>query len=219
MDALSLAAQGNVLIGTGTNNTTDQLQVDGSGNFTGLLTASRARIGSTTESRSQTIPTSPAVGDLWLELNSSGYPKYGWHWRWNGVYWLSPDQYSEFSNTAVAGAASYYNYKFANQGFNYFLKTLAFSFYIELVQAAATQWRLSLKLTTENNTFSTLMTGFTDGFPVHKWNAGTTNTMDQHINVATTATRNILRTFDTPNAQAAGQIYFTSELIYNYARP
>ena len=182
---------------------------------TSLVTISgKARIGSTTESRSQAAPTSPATGELWLELDGSNYPKYGWHWRWNGTYWLSPDQSTDFSQNGVPPGDIYYFR--ANPAFNYFFKFLASSSYATTAQTPTAHFfTFALKRSSTTNAITDIKTITTEGNVVNEW-ADKSSSVDVHVNVAATNTKNFSLT-QVPSGVPGG-LYATTQAIYNLAR-
>ncbi len=185
----------------------------------GAITPNTARvttltIGSTAkETRSATVPTSPSTGDLWLELDGSNFPIYGWWWRWNGTYWLSPDQRSDASFQPSTVATT--GYIPCNSGFNYYLKSLSLITYATTTQDASNHWDLAI-----SRTSATSDTGIaaisTTGNAANNW-VRQIAAINTHINVSSTGT--ILFNFRSASLGAAGTLYATPQLIYNYARP
>lgn len=171
-------------------------------------------IGSTTkETYSATVPTSPSTGDLWLELDGANYPLYGWFWRWNGTYWLSPDLVSDcaFPNISVA---SYY-YPACNPGFNYYFKSLNLTAFTTVAQSAGNLWTVTLDRRTANNTGTVFSTVTTSGNISTTWSRNSAN-VSTHVNISTTSTYNFLLTIAPTGI--SGSLYAQIQVIFNYAR-
>ena len=178
------------------------------------IKATTLTVGSTPkETRSATVPTSPSTGELWLELDGLNNPLYGWWWRWNGTYWLSPDFLIENSASNIAGQLA--NYTFTKQSFNYYFKSLSTAAYASATQTANNQWLFVVSRVTAANAPSAIATvpvvGASNG-----WILAVTN-ISLHVNVTSTATTEFSVVYNPVGV--AGNLYAASQLLYNYARP
>lgn len=171
-------------------------------------------IGSTPkETRSATVPIAPSVGDIWLELDGSSFPLYGWWWRWNGTYWLSPDQLMEFAPTGVTAGA--YAYIHCNPSFNYYFRALNVNTFTDTAQTTSTLWTIALSRANAANTQTVMGNKTTNGNATFTWVRSLTSILT-HLNVAATST-NVFLISAVPTG-SAGTFYGAIQVVYNYAR-
>lgn len=160
-------------------------------------------------------PISPAVGDRWLEIDSvSGQPKYGWEWRWNGTYWLSPEQY--FYADPMGAAASVNRFFTPDSAFNYYFQDLIFTANVATTNNGSNYWGVSL-LRVATTTSTTIFTGGnTAANTAGNWVSSARSAINTHVNVASTSAQAFYLRFATtgsPGALSGG-----ATLIYCYAR-
>lgn len=171
-------------------------------------------IGSTVkETRSVSVPSSPSTGDLWLELDGSNYPKYGWLWRWNGTYWLSPDQTVDFSQSNVASGNYYYFH--SNPAFNYFFKALNISSFATVLQTAANFFTFAVNRASSNNAISVIASTTTNGNASNTW---VRKNISVNVHVNTSVTDANVFSLNTAMTGTAGDLYVVIQAVYNLAR-
>lgn len=174
-------------------------------------------VGATKETRSQTQPSSPSAGDVWLELDSSNYPKYGWTWRWNGTYWLSPDMTVEASMGGITVLT--YKYFAANPNFNYWLKSFQVTTFLSgSAQVANNYWTILYYRSSVNNTSTNLVTYSTLANALNVWVRSTT-ALNYLVNTSSTGTFIFAVNASTQMGTTAITLYASCQVIYNYARP
>lgn len=183
-------------------------------NSAGAVKAVTLAIGGTTkETHSATQPTSPNTGDLWLELDGSNYPLYGWNWRWNGTYWLSPDMTMEssFSNVSASSLAGFY----CNPSFNYYFRSLNFTALTTTTQSTGNLWTISIDRRNATNVATVIGSATTNGNAANAEVRTPTSILTQ-VNTSSTGTIGFY--LNAVPAGAAGSLYIGIQAIYNYAR-
>lgn len=164
---------------------------------------------------SSTEPSSKSIGDLWLELNSgSAFPKYGWEWRWNGTYWLSPD---ERWKPGVGGVnANTYFYMLLDEGFNYYLKTFKATLLATATQNTSNYWAVDLRTVNTLNSQALLSAFDTKTYTANQ-HGRESLTVNTHIAVTAGSFKDLLITLGPTNS--AGLLYGGLEVVYNLSRP
>lgn len=177
------------------------------------LSATSIKNGATIATISASVPTSPAVGDQWLEVDGTNFPLYGWWWRWNGTYWLSPDLKHDFSPSNVTSAA-YYSFH-CNPNFNYYFRSLNVTTYSDVVQTPTAFWLLSFFRATAANAQTTISSRSTNGNGAPTWIRSQTSILS-HVNVSSTGA--IVFSLSAVPTGAAGVLFATIQVVYNLAR-
>lgn len=186
--------------------------VPSTGKFSTLIAGASIKNANTLETCSTTEPGTKAIGDLWLEVDGSNFPLYGWWWRWNGTYWLSPDLNWEPTLTDLSN----YSFFYCRTGFNYYFRALNTSTFTTVAQTASSYWTVWLARRNTANVETAIGSRNTIGNVANGWTRTQSNILT-HVNTATTGT-NVFGVFALPT-NSPGGIYAAPQIVYNYARP
>jgi hypothetical protein len=147
-----------------------------------------------------------------MELNSSDFPKYGWLWRWDGLRWLSPDFYLNYS---ITGVSSRFDSLIVCKNFNYFFKSISSNSLHTSPQSEANYWEYWLIILKTGNGFSPVFTETTKNQGANVWTAKTTP-----IDIFIESVSSEVNLFDLilqPHGSVA-TVYAAIQLTYNLAR-
>ncbi len=163
---------------------------------------------------SQTEPATRAIGDLWMELNTSDFPKYGWLWRWDGLRWLSSDFELDYSVNNLGGRFDYFIH--CNPAFNYLFKAINSNFVLGYASDSTYYWQFDLLTISTSGSANTFFSDNTIGKPANVWSRKNTP-INMLIDVAATST-NLFYLLVQPH-NYGGNLYAAIQLVYNLARP
>jgi hypothetical protein len=167
--------------------------------------------------RSQTEPATAtrAIGDLWMELNSSDFPKYGWLWHWDGSKWLSPDFELNYSINNLPGRFDYFIH--CNPSFNYYFKAMNSNSSVNYPQTSAYYWKFDLLSISPGGAdpVVNLFNETTIGQSRNQWQRRNTP-IGIFVDVGARAT-GYFNLIVQPN-DGSSNIYAAIQLIYNLAR-
>jgi hypothetical protein len=180
-----------------------------------LLLVNQGGAGSKRLTVSTTPPSSPADGDLFLEINSSNFLPYGWIWSWNGSYWLSP-QTREKMHAIGANTGDHNYYLHLEQSLDTFIEAFETTSLIAGTNNSTNYWSFVLSRTSANNTLSTITTVTTASNTASNWVTNRAN-LSQHLDISALGSK-ILQV-SALKTNAAGSCYLTPEITYRYARP
>jgi hypothetical protein len=167
---------------------------------------------------SNTEPSSPSLGDLWYELESSGgQPKYGWPWFRQSSYWLSPRM--SLTQTFRSAAAFFAADFPTDPNLDYYISEFRLTSWTSVNQTSTNRWeskliRLGNNVTTTATDLSSAFSTNGDLANIYTRRATTINT---HVDVSAAPTIGLtmrLEPFGTP-----GNISGSVETIFQYARP
>ena len=165
-------------------------------------------------SAGSTVPTSPAVGDRWMETDGTNKPLYGWEWWWDGTYWRSPDMVLEASDYNDANGA--YKHFVADSTFGgYYLKYWIVISNVLTTNDASNFWNINLYRYASPFSGTTLFATSTSTF------APTTFTqvksaINLQVNLVATGAKTFAISFQKTGVP--GNIISTAKVVYNLTR-
>jgi hypothetical protein len=162
--------------------------------------------------RSQTEPATRAIGDLWMEVNSSDFPKYGWLWRWDGLRWLSPDLDLNYS---LLNVTARFDSLIVCKNFNYFFKSISSNSLHGYQQSDYNYWEYWLIILKTNNGFTPIFTEDTKNQNPQVWTPKTTP-INIFIDKANSET-NLFNLIVQPHSYTT-YLFAAIQLTYNLSR-
>jgi hypothetical protein len=159
-------------------------------------------------------PVTPSVGDIWEELNVGGY--YIERWFWNGTYWLSANEYSEFVTQFITNGNAIRMTCTKDITSNLFLLRVYALANVGSNNNATNYWTLQLSRVNFGQSQTLIGSALsTQNLPASQYLPLTQN-LNLHINVAATSFASFISTI--ARIGTAGNFSATHIIFYRKAR-
>lgn len=178
------------------------------------LVAADAYINGNRWSTGSSVPSSPAVGDRWLET-SSGVPVYGWWWAWNGTYWLSPEMRRLLSFDNVGATAALYFE--CDQNLDYFFSRLFLGIFVATTNSGTAYWNAQISRFNAANAATSIGSALTTQSLAADTNHALSTSPNIHVDVSATGARQFRVTLS--RVSTPGNAFGAATVVFNYARP